>query len=125
MRARTAAQGHDLVDEPLHDDILEAIRRRHRVVVAAVADQRRRRHPGGALLVRIQRHCGQITQRRKIGNQHRRIRGGRHEVGAGVFDQALDLAFIRHDGAGASMFLPISFGLAMVRPSGTWGAGST
>jgi hypothetical protein len=112
MRARTAAQGHDLVDEPLHDDILEAIRRRHRVVVAA-------------LLVRIQRHCGRITQRRKIGNQHRRLRDGRHEVGAGVFDQALDLAFIRHDGAGASMFLPISFGLAMVRPSGTWGAGST
>src|ERR1035437_667327 len=38
-----AAQDHDLVDQPLHDDILKAKRRRHRVAVAAIADQRCRR----------------------------------------------------------------------------------
>ena len=35
----TAAQDHDLVDEALHHDILEAIACRHGIVVAAVAEE--------------------------------------------------------------------------------------
>ena len=46
---RAAAQDDDLIHEPLHDDVLEAIGRRHRVIIAAMAHQRRRRDAHEAL----------------------------------------------------------------------------
>ena len=43
----STAQDHHVLDKALHQNILVAERRRHRVVVAAVADQSGRRDPGG------------------------------------------------------------------------------
>ena len=48
-----AAQDHDLVDEALHHDVLEAVGGRHRIVVAAIAHERHRRDPRSALLARF------------------------------------------------------------------------
>ena len=118
------AQDHDLVDEALHHNILEAVCRRHRVVVAAVADQGRRRDPRRPLLARLQRHGGQIPEGLQVGDetladglavatgafalsapaalfQHgveiveaRRQRDRRHEVRSGILHQPLDLALV-------------------------------
>ena len=119
-----AAQDHHFVDEALHQDILEAVTRRHRVVVAAVADERRRRHPAAALLAWLQCDRPKRAQRGGIGDETLADRRGmppgvvalagaaarrqhgieiviarslgdrRHEVGAGVLDQPLDLALV-------------------------------
>lgn len=65
----TAAQDDDLVDEALHDHLLEAVAGRHRVVVAAIAHQRRRRDAGRPLLAGLQRHGGQIQEGLQIGGK--------------------------------------------------------
>ena len=122
LDART--QDRDLLDEALHQHVPEAVGRRHRVVVAAVANQRGRGDPPSPLLARLQRDCRQGTQNCTIGDESRadtlgmpsgplilpgpaaslqigvqRLEGGRHrrrghEVGPGVFDQALDLTLV-------------------------------
>src|SRR5205807_10292657 len=39
-----AGEDHNCLDEALHDDLTEAVSRRHGVIVASIADQRCRRH---------------------------------------------------------------------------------